>query len=114
MNTTSRERFLAYLHAYAAKDLATIEAMLADDVALRDWKISVRGKAAALAETATNFANARSIVIEPLRVTADATRVAGELRIVVDDMHELFVVDVIDFDGEGRITAIRAYLGRSD
>jgi hypothetical protein len=37
--------------------------------------------------------------------------VAGELRIVVDEAIELYVVDVIEFDDRARVTAIRSYCG---
>jgi ketosteroid isomerase-like protein len=109
-----RESFLAYLRHYEAKDLPAIAAQLADDIVLRDWKIRVTGKAAALAETAANFAAAQSLSIEVLAITESAHAVAGELRIVVDGQTELFVVDVLDFDADGQICAIRAYLGRGD
>jgi steroid delta-isomerase len=88
--------------------------MLAEDVTLRDWKISVRGKAAALAETSRNFQAARTIEIESLYLYENTNGVAGELKIVVDGTTELYVVDVVAFDREGRIKAIRAYLGRDD
>lgn len=39
---------------------------------------------------------------------------AGELRIVVDGTIEMYVVDVISFDSNGKIKSIRAYLGRGD
>ncbi len=109
-----RARFLAYLEAYAAKDISAVAATLADEVCLRDWNISVRGKAAALKATAANFSAARSIAIEPLRLFESATGMAGELRILVDGSVELFVVDVIEFNEQGLITGIRAYLGRAD
>ncbi|MFY7864692.1 GFA family protein [Roseateles sp.] len=107
-----RERFLAYLRHYAAKDLQAIADMLAADVVLRDWKICVHGREAAVAETRANFAAARSLLIEPLQLYESPQSVAGELRILVDDEVELFVVDVLDFDAEGKIKAIRAFLGR--
>jgi len=107
-------RFLDYLHRYEAKDLDGIAAMLAQDVTLRDWNLSVKGRQAAVDETRKNFESARSIRIEVLRLLEGERSVAGELRIVVDGNIELFVVDVLDFDVEGRITAIRAYLGRGD
>lgn len=110
---TPQDRFLAYLRHYAAKDLDAIAAMLADGVVLRDWNLQVEGKAAALAETRKNFESARSIRIEPLRLHASANAVAGELRIVVDEAVELHVVDVLDFDAQGRIASIRAFLGRN-
>ncbi len=111
---TNAERFLAYLRAYEARDLGRIAAMLADEVTLRDWKIFVRGKPAVLSETQANFAAAASLRIEPLRLYESGSAVAGELKIVVDGSTELFVVDALDFDAQGRITAIRAFLGRGD
>ena len=107
-----QDRFLAYLNHYAAKQLDAIAAQFADNVTLRDWNISVSGKAAALAETAKNFAAARSVEIEVLRTYTSEQAVAGELRILVDGSIELFVVDVIEFDAAGQISSIRAYLGR--
>ncbi len=111
---THHQRFLAYLRAYEAQDIAQVADMFADDVSLRDWKIHVTGKQAAIAETQANFAAARSIEIQPLHLHESARSVAGELRIVVDGTVELFVVDVVDFDDAGRITAIRAFIGRGD
>ena len=106
--------FIDYLRRYEAKDLDGIAAMLAPEATLRDWNLSVKGRDAAIAETRKNFESAASIRIEVLRVQEGDCSVAGELRIVVDGHTELFVVDVLDFDDEGRITAIRAYLGRGD
>ncbi len=111
---TPTERLIAYLSAYAAKDLAAIEAMFDDGIRLRDWKISVVGKGDALAETRKNFESADSIAIEILQVHATDTSAAAELRIVVDDVEELYVVDVLTFSEDGLITSIRAYLGRPD
>nr|WP_295081335.1 nuclear transport factor 2 family protein [uncultured Roseateles sp.] len=110
---------LAYLQHYARKDIAAIEAMLAEDVSLRDWQIAVQGKAAALAETRKNFANAAGLAIEVLNLMADTTSVAAELKIRVEpfdaaDPVELFVVDVISFNPQGQIQSIRAYLGRGE
>lgn len=110
----SQQAFRHYLDAYARKDLDAIAAMLAEEVRLRDWNLAVQGKAAVLAETAKNFASVSSIAIELLSLHESAQGVAGELRIRVDEKLELFVVDVIDFDEQGRITAIRAYKGRGD
>ena len=108
------DRLIAYLRAYAAKDLSAIREMFAENIRLRDWKISVSGLAAALDETAKNFASAGSMEIEALRLYPAGDTVAAELRIVIDGTVELRVVDVVSFDASGRITAIRAYLGRPD
>lgn len=88
--------------------------MFADDVTLRDWNISVSGKAAAVAETSRNFESCQSIEIQALGIFEGSDTAAGELRIVVDGKIELHVVDVISFDPDGKIKSIRAYLGRGD
>jgi steroid delta-isomerase len=110
----NRQTLLSYLRCYESKNLQGIAAQLADDVVLRDWKICVKGKAAALMEKANNFAAARSLSVEVISVTESDASAAAELRIVVNHETELFVVDVLDFDADGRISAIRAYLGRGD
>lgn len=104
----------AYLAAYAARDLAAIEPMLADAITLRDWTIRVVGKALALAETRKNFAAAQQLQIDVLATYERPGGAAAELKIVVDGRDTLYVVDVFDFDAQGRIAAIRAYLGRGD
>jgi len=104
----------AYLAAYAARDLAAIEPMFAEAITLRDWKARVVGKAAALAETHKNFEAVQSLRIDVLAAYEREGSAAAELKIVVDGRDTLFVVDVFDFDAEGRIAAIRAYIGRGD
>ena len=111
---TLHARFVDYLRRYESKDLDGIAAMLSPDAALRDWNLSVRGRDAVIAETRKNFESASALRIEVISVLERERSVAGELRILVNGDIELFVVDVLDFDDDGRITAIRAYLGRGD
>lgn len=111
---TNQEKFLAYLRHYESKNLAQISAMFSDDVTLRDWKVCVKGKVAAVAETKANFEAAQSIRIQPLHLYETSSAVVGELKILVDGKIELFVVDVLEFDASGKIKAIRAFLGRGD
>ncbi len=109
-----RDGFVAYLEAYAAKDLQLVSEMFADDISLRDWKISVSGKEAAIAETDKNFKSADSVEIEILQTYESKDAVAGELKITVDQSEILHVVDVVTYNPEGKIKSIRAYLGRED
>lgn len=104
-------RFLA---AYSAKDLSTLAALLAPQASSRDWNRQVDGQAAVLAEMQQNFDAARRIDIDVLHLHATASSVAAELRIVVDGVVELDVVDVFEFDAHGRIRALRAYKGLGD
>lgn len=112
--TSLTDRCIDYLNKYAAKDLAAMEAFFAEDIHLRDWKISVYGKEKALAETKKNFEAANSIAIDVLSTLSNENSVAAELKIVVDQYEELYVVDVVSFNADGKINAIHAYLGRGD
>ncbi|MBK8618830.1 MAG: nuclear transport factor 2 family protein [Anaerolineales bacterium] len=112
--TPHTDLFLTYLRHYAAKDLQAISAMFAEDIHLRDWNISVHGKDEAIRETAKNFTEAESIEIRVLVTYENADTVAGELHIVVDGRVDLYVVDVVTFNAQGSITAIRSYKGRED
>ena len=111
---THIDLFRTYLRHYADKNLDAISVMLAEEVHLRDWNISVFGKAEALRETAKNFADAESIAIHILALYENADTVAGELHIVVDGKIDLYVVDVVTFNTNGKVTAIRSYKGRGD
>ena len=110
-NKNNKDRCIAYLQSYARKDHIAVATMFADDIVLRDWKILVRGKAATLAETERNFKSADSFEITPLGLYEHGDTVAAELKIVVDGTITLNVVDVIRFNAQGQIQAIRAYLG---
>jgi len=111
---TNIEKFKQYLNRYSEKDLESISAMFADEVSLRDWKISVNGKTNAVAETKNNFKNAGTIEIEVLSCLTNNNSVAGELKIIVDQKETLYVVDVLTFNEKGLISSIRAYVGRED
>lgn len=100
-----------FLEAYAAKDLAAIASLVADDVLLRDWNLEVRGRAAFLAETQHNFDNAASIAIDVLHLHATPRSAAAEVLITVDGHIQLRVVDVFDIDAAGLVTAVRSYKG---
>ena len=95
-------------------DIDSIANMFSETILLRDWKISVNGIQAALAETQKNFDASESIEIDILGLYSSKNTVAGELKIVVNSSEVLYVTDIISFNDEGKIEAIRAYIGRGD
>lgn len=111
---THTELFHTYLRYYAEKNLEAISALLAEEVHLRDWNISVNGKAEAIRETAKNFTEAESIEINILSIYENSDTVAGELHIMVNGKIDLYVMDVLTFNKQGKVTAIRSYKGRGD
>ena len=72
------------------------------------------GKAEAIREIVKNFAEAESIEIYILALYESTDTVAGELHIGVDGRIDLHVVDVVTFNTQGSVAAIRSYKGRSD
>ncbi len=111
---TNKELCLNYLKKYAEKDMNAMANMFAEEIVLRDWKIRVSGKGNALAETQKNFRAAGSIEIDVLSTYENEKTVAAELKITIGQSEELYVVDVMTFDDDSKITSIRAYLGRGD
>lgn len=103
-----------YLQKYAEKDIEGVTALFSDTIILRDWKIRVAGKSMAQKETQKNFDAVSSLDIAILATYENNNTVAAELKITIDGSEELFVVDVITFNEYGKITSIRAYLGRGD
>jgi hypothetical protein len=108
-----KNSFLHFLNCYAKKDIHGISQMLAEDASLRDWNISVSGRPEVEAETRRNFQDAESIEIDVLHLYEGHDAIAGELKIVVNKTIELFVVDVIQFDSDSKVKAIRSYKGQA-
>ena len=112
--TSNKERCLLYLKRYADKDLEGVANLFAHDIVLRDWKIRVVGKQKAVSETKKNFEADESLMLDVLSTYENEQTIATELKIVVNNIEELYVVDVITFNAEGLISSIRAYLGKGD
>lgn len=105
---------LSYINKYQNKDLLGIEEMFDKNIVLRDWKIRVEGKENATKETRKNFESVDSIKIEILSVYENNNSVAAELKIIINDSEELYVMDVITINQDRKISSIKAYIGRGD
>jgi len=111
---TLTEKFLSNLRAYEQKDLPGVGELFADDIFLRDWKISVKGKTEVLRETQKNFDAGDNISIDILRTYEDKNTVIAELHIIVENSEDIYVTDIATFNEDGLISTIRAYIGRED
>ena len=108
------DKFISNLRAYEKKDLPRVAELFAEDMFLRDWKISVKGKPQVLNETKKNFEAGGAISIEVLRTYEDGNTVIAELHNIVQDSEDIYVTDIATFNDDGLITTIRAYIGRED
>lgn len=101
-----------YFDTFSNMDLPKLEELFSDNVTLRDWEIQAEGKRDVLAANEKIFNAVTNIHVDPLKLYEDGNTVIAELRISVDSGKERFlVVDIIDFDNEKKISAIRAYKG---
>ena len=114
-----------YVAAWNARDVAALNASLCAGVALRDWAIAVTGRDAVVQANANIWRGAPKIRLFPLRWHVAALPAAGrgasvavELLVFVNgtapgpgDDAALKVVDVLEFDRDGRVCAVRAYRG---
>lgn len=114
VSNANKELCLLYLKKYEEKDIKGIEEMFSEDIVLRDWKIRVEGKEKALSETLKNFESVESIKIDVISIYEDESTVAAELKIIIDNKEELYVMDVITINSEGKISSIKAFIGRGD
>lgn len=114
VSNANKELCLLYLKKYEEKDIKSIEKMFSDDIVLRDWKIRVEGKENALSETLKNFESVESIKIDVISIYENESTVAAELKIIINNKEELYVMDVITINSEGKISSIKAFIGRGD
>jgi ketosteroid isomerase-like protein len=111
---TLTDKFISNLKAYENKDIQGVAELFAEDIFLRDWKISVKGKPDVLRETKKNFNAGGNININVLRTFEDKNTVVAELHILVEGVENIYVTDIATFNSDGLIQTIRAYIGRED
>ncbi|MCX7217259.1 MAG: nuclear transport factor 2 family protein [Burkholderiales bacterium] len=100
-----------YFRAFAAKDAVLLRTVLADNVSLRDWEQNAQGLTSVLAVNQALFDAVGTIQVTPLRLFADGQALACELEIAIDGNPPLKVLDILEFDKEGKIFAVRAFKG---
>jgi len=100
-----------YFRAFETKDLEELEKLFSDLVVLRDWEIEEYGKAAVLAANEKIFNTVGTICVEILSMHSTESSVVNEILIAIDDDVRLLVADIIEFDDDNKISAIRAYKG---
>lgn len=88
-----------------------LEKMFSENVILRDWELYAEGKAEVLAANKKIFEAVESIFVLPIKLYQDENVITAELRITINNNETLLVTDVIVYDEDEQISAIRAYKG---
>ena len=98
-----------YFKTFTNKDLSGLGEMFAENISLCDWEIQAQGKEEVLLENQKIFNSVESINVNPVELYEDKNTVLAELEILVNKHEIIYVIDVIDFDENGKIIAIKAY-----
>jgi len=101
-----------YFDTWNRHDAVGLRALLHDDAALRDWEVEKKGGDAVASANGAIWQSAPSIAIEVLKAhLTELTAVCEILVKVKPGVEPLKVVDVLEFDSDGKIVAVRAYKG---
>ena len=115
-----------YFQAFADKNIEVLTEMFTDDIILIDWNNTFTGKDQVINEVQGIFANFKTIKLEVTDIFSSLNIInadrgettvsipkddsfACEIVIVFDDLEPLYIMDLIEFDDEGRIKKLTAY-----
>lgn len=102
---------LRYFDAFQSRDIERVKTFFNESVSLRDWDIDVKGISEVADANIGIFNSVTSISVVPLKLVSQDNTVCAELDIVINNSIFLRVVDIIEFDENGKIRSIRAYKG---
>ena len=115
-----------YFQAFADKNIEILTEMFTDDIILIDWNNTFTGKDQVVNEVQGIFKNFKTIKLEVTDIFSSLDIInadrgettvsipkddsfACEIVIVFDDLEPLYIMDLIEFDDEGRIKKLTAY-----
>ena len=100
---------LSYFDCFSKKDISSLEDFFSKDIILQDWEIEANGINAVIAANKNIFNNVRSITVEIENLYQEKNIVIGEIKIILNKLETLYVVDIIEFNKKDKIKRIFAY-----
>ena len=111
MKENIKEIALSYFKKFSQKNLNGLREMFDENVTLRDWDINEAGIENVLKANSNIFQSVNTIKVMPQNIILENNFISAELKIIVNDEEELKVVDLIEFNKNGKITSIKAFKG---
>jgi len=101
-----------YFNTFSNKDAEGLRALLSDDVYLRDWELAENGIENVINANQNIFDSVDTISIIPIEICETGNMTVAEMEIHINGRDQILnVVDVIEFNSDGKICAVRAYKG---
>lgn len=105
------KKIFTYQTAFNNKDLLKLEQLFADNITLKDWEINVNGKQKVLEANKKIFNSVKSINSKTVNNYFFDNIAICVLKITINQNEIIDVVDIVEFDDEGKILNITAYKG---
>jgi steroid delta-isomerase len=102
---------LNYFEAFRKADIAELRALFSDKVCLRDWNVDVQGIESVISENSKIFETLNDISVNVINLYEDSNTVVAELSITANGEPAIKVVDILEFDEQQKLVAIKAYKG---
>tara|TARA_R100000742_G_C4220050_1_gene44055 strand:- start:232 stop:585 length:354 start_codon:yes stop_codon:yes gene_type:complete len=106
-----------YFRLFSEKNLEGLDKMFDEKATLRDWSIEAEGKINVFIAMKQIFDSVERIAIKVINMWQDENKpntLVAEIDIISgndEKAEEITVVDIIEFNNEGKIRAIRAFKG---
>ena len=102
---------LEYFNYFSIKDSGSLEAMFSEDIVLKDWNIYVIGKANVIQAINNIFVSAETIMVTPISFFSNSDySYAIQVKITTNRNSVINAFDVINFDSNGKISEILAFI----
>ena len=111
MTKNIKDSAQSYFTIFSEKNINGLREMFDDNVTLRDWDIDKQGIENVLKANLNIFQNVKTIKAIPQNIVSENNFVFAELKIIVNGDEELKVVDIIEFNKQGKIISIKAFKG---
>ena len=98
-----------YFELFSNKDIERLKEMFDLNCSLQDWEINVNGKEEVLKANKKIFDSVETIEVQAQNIYCDGNVIIADLLITINNADKLFVVDIIQFNEEGKIQSILAY-----
>lgn len=106
----NKDSIAKYFHYFSSKNSQYLSSLFSEDILLCDWNISVVGKSMVLEKMDGIFASAKTITAIPKLYFENSDYLyAIQVDIVINNETIINVIDVIEFNSEGKISKIVAF-----